>query len=128
MLDPYARSIYYDSAGVYTPVLYDGANVVSSSAYSCRYFRSHNLVIVSGTVWVESLLAASTPTELGISLPLVSNLSAVSNLSGVAAQPGVPGNRSAAIYGDTANKRASMNYYGTAAQNDFSFIFTYSVE
>lgn len=80
------------AAGTYTPTLTAIANVASSSASVSYYSRVGDKVDVFGTVAVAS--TAIGATEIGISLPVASTISAAEQIAGRAsAAPGTqPGN------------------------------------
>ena len=113
-------------SGAYTPTLTNVANLDASTAYECQYLRVGSVVVVSGKVDVDPTLAA-TSTQLGISLPIVSNLGASEDCAGTAFAAGVAG-QGAAILGDTANDRAQMQWVsGDLANRGMFFIFAYQV-
>lgn len=114
------------ASGVYTPTLTNAANLDASTAYECQYLRVGSVVHVSGKVDVDPTLAA-TVTQLGISLPIASNLGAEEDCAGAAAASGIAG-QSAAIRGDAANDRAEMVWRsGDVTNQPMFFAFTYSV-
>jgi hypothetical protein len=114
-----------DAAGVYTPTLTGVANVSASTAYACQYLRLDNVVTVSGKVNIDPT-AATTLTQLGISLPVPSNIGATEQCGGAAASGSILA--AGAISGDASNNRAQLDYIsqGTAA-HDMYFSFTYQV-
>ncbi len=112
--------------GTYTPALVNVANLDASTAYQCQYLRLGNTVFVSGLVDVNPTLTA-TATQLGISLPIASNLGAVEDCAGAAAASGIAG-QSAAIIGDAANNRAEMQWVaGDITNQPMYFTFGYQV-
>jgi hypothetical protein len=65
-------------------------------------------------------------TELGISLPIASNLGALEDLGGTANAVGAT--ESAGIYADAANNRASVQFVAAANSNHgMAFIFMYEI-
>lgn len=113
-------------SGVYTPTLTNVANLDASTNYECQYLRVGNTVIVSGKVDVDPTLTA-TSTQLGISLPIASNLGAVEDCAGTAFASAIAG-QGAAILGDAANNRAQMEWVSTDVTNQpMYFTFTYQV-
>lgn len=113
-------------AGVYTPTLTNVANVAASTAYECQYMRIGTVVTVSGKVDIDVTLTA-TATQLGLSLPIASNLGAAEDCSGVAFAPAIAG-LGAAIYGDTTNDVAQIEYISTdIANRSMYFVFSYAV-
>lgn len=112
-------------AGVYTPTLTNVANVAASTAYECQYLRLGASVVVSGKVDVDP--TAAVATQLGISLPIASNIGAVEDCAGTAAGPGIAG-QSAAIVGDAVNNRAELQWIAVDITNQpMFFIFMYQV-
>lgn len=113
-------------SGTYTPTLTNVANLAASTAYQCQWLRVDNIVSVSGKVDVDPTLAA-TATQLGISLPVTSNLGAQEDCAGTAFASGIAG-QGAAILGDAANNRAEMNWIsGDITNQPMYFIFQYEV-
>lgn len=116
----------YIASGTYTPTLTNVANLDASTAYECQWVRVGNVVIVSGKVDIDPT-AAATPTQLGISLPIASNLGALEDCSGAAAASAIAG-QSAAIVGDAANNRAEMQWLsGDITNQPMYFTFVYTV-
>jgi hypothetical protein len=117
----------YIASGTYTPTPTHVANVAASTAYACQWIRVGNVVTVSGKVDIDTTLAASTATELGMSLPIASNFTAEQNLGGTAASDSVA-SLSARIKADATNDRASIVFKSISVTNDsFNFSFTYVV-
>lgn len=112
-------------ATTYTPTLTGVTNVGASTAYQCQYMRVGNIVNVSGKVDVDPTAAGAT--QLGISLPIASNLGAAEDCAGTAFASGVAG-QGAAILGDAANNRAEMNWVAVDTTNQpMLFSFTYRI-
>lgn len=112
--------------GVYTPTLTGVANVAASTAYECQYVRVGSIVTVSGRVDVDPTLTV-TATQLGISLPVASNLGASEDCAGVAFASGIAG-QGAAIRGDATNDRAEMVWVaGDVTNQPMYFTFSYAV-
>lgn len=112
-------------SGTYTPTLTGVTNVAASTAYQCQYIRVGAVVTVSGKVDVDP--TAAVATQLGISLPVASNLGALEDCAGTAAAPAVAG-QSAAIYADITNDRAQMEWVAVdLANRSMYFTFTYEV-
>lgn len=113
-------------SGVYTPTLTNTTNVGASTAYECQYSRVGSVVTVSGKVDIDPTLTASS-TVLGISLPIASNIGAVEDCGGVAFASGVAG-MGAAILGDVANDRATLQYVSSDITNQaMYFLFQYNI-
>lgn len=115
------------ASGTYTPTLTNTTNISASTAYECQYMRVGNTVTVSGKVDVDPT-SASVATALGISLPVASNLGTAQDLGGVGASVQFVG-KSAGIYADTTNDRATMEWINDAnvANQSLFFTFTYQV-
>lgn len=114
------------SFGTYTPTLTNVANLTASTAFVCFYTKIGNVVHVNGTVDVNPT-AAGVQTQLGISLPLASLLSAASQCAGVAQALSV-GMESAAIIGDATNDRAQLDWIaGFTGNQKLYFNFAYEI-
>lgn len=112
------------ASGTYTPTLTNVANLDASTAYQCQYLRVGAVVTVSGKVDVDPTAGAAT--QLGISLPIASNLGAAEDCAGTAFASGVAG-QGAAILGDAANNRAEMNWVAVDTTNKAMY-FTFQYE
>lgn len=111
------------SYGTYTPTLFNVTNVAASTAYECQFMRIGNIVTVSGKVDIDPTLALTT--ELGISLPISSNLATQEQCAGSASYSG---GENAPIIGDPTANRASLFYVAIATTNNsWYFTFTYQI-
>jgi len=72
------------AAGTYTPTLTNTANVTASSAYQCQYLRVGGTVTVSGFVDIDPTAAASTNTQLAMTLPIASAAPSPEDITGTA--------------------------------------------
>lgn len=116
------------ASGTYTPTLFNTTNVAASSSNTCAWIRINNTVFVTGTLSIDATTAASTLTELGVSLPLASNIAGAVQCSGTAASDNVA-SLSARIKGDAANDRATISFRATSSANDtYSFTFSYIIQ
>lgn len=114
------------ASGVYTPTLTNVANIAASTAYECQYLRTGTTVCVSGKVDVDPTLTA-TSTQLGITLPIASNIGTAQDCAGTAFAPAII-SQGAAILGDVANDRAQMEFIsGDVTNQAFFFVFEYSI-
>lgn len=114
------------SSGTYTPTLTAVANVGASTAYQCQWLRVGSVVSVSGRLDIDPTLPAVS-TQLGISLPVASNLATAQNCAGVAFASGVA-SMGAAILGDATLDRAQLQYVASDVTNQaMYFTFTYLV-
>lgn len=112
--------------GSYTPTLINVANLSASTAYVCQYLQVGNVITVSGKADVDPILPG-TITQLGISLPVNSNLVAQEQCAGVASASDI-GGQSAAILGDAVNNRAEMKWLSSDISNQaMYFTFTYKI-
>jgi hypothetical protein len=112
-------------SGTYTPTLTNVANLDGSTAYSCQYMRVGNVVTVSGRHDVDPT-TVSTLTQLGISLPIASNIGASEDCCGVAS--GLSTVEPGSILGDPANNRADLFFISASAGSHAqSFTFTYRI-
>lgn len=113
------------NSGVYTPTLTNVANLDASTAFQCQYMRVGSVVTVSGKVAVDPTAAALT--QLGISLPIASNIGAQEDCAGSAAASGIAG-LCAAILGDSTNDRAQLEFIAVDLTNQpLYFSFSYRV-
>jgi len=90
--------------------------------------RVGNVVTVSGRLNIDPT-AATTASELGISLPIASDITASTQCGGTGAIATTAAEvSSGGILGDTTNNRALFRFVagGTAAR-DYGFTFTYLV-
>lgn len=116
----------YIGSGTYTPTVTAVANCTASAAGTCSYLRVGNVVTVSGQVTIDPTTTL-TLTQVGISLPLASNLASSNNCNGVACNP-LDYGEVAAIAGDSTNDRAELQCTPTAVTSrTWSFTFTYEV-
>lgn len=114
------------SAGIYTPTLFNVANLAASTAYSCQYLRVGSSVTVSGKVDVDPTLTA-TDTQLGISLPIASAFANANECAGCAWAPTLT-SEGGAILADVANGRATLQWKAVDVTNAARFFsFTYRV-
>lgn len=115
----------YES-GAYTPTLTNTANLDGSTAYPCQYSRIGNTVTVSGRVDVDPTTTATT-TQLGISLPIASNIAGDNQCAGAAFSATFSG-AGAPIVGDAVNDRATMFWLCNFITNEaMFFIFQYQI-
>lgn len=113
------------NSGVYTPTLTNVLNLAASTAYQCQFLRVGSVVTVSGKVDIDP--TASGSVQLGISLPIASNIGTAEDCGGTAAAPGVAG-QCAAILGDATNDRAQLELIAVDLTNKaMAFSFTYRV-
>ena len=115
------------SSDLYTPTLFNVTNVDGSTAYECQWLRVGNIVTVSGRVDIDPTAAAPTATELGISLPIASALTAGTQLAGTGWSLNVS-SQGGPVLADTVNDRASYQFLAQSVANAANFfIFTYQI-
>lgn len=113
-------------SGTYTPTLTNVANLDASTVYDAQFMRVGSVVTVSGKVDVDPTLAV-TLTQLGISLPFASALTAEEQCAGTAFASGIAG-QGAAIRADATNDRAEMAWIsGDVTNQPMYYTFTYQV-
>ena len=118
----------YIASGTYTPTITAVANCDAVGAAGlCQWIRVGNVVTVSGELTVDPT-AATTLTQVGISLPIASNLAGQNECCGTAATGAVSG-YSGAIIGDVTNDRAELDFttLTDVADRTWSFTFTYLI-
>lgn len=114
----------YIASGTYTPTLTNVTNLAASTAYVAQWMRVGNVVTVSGKVDVDPTAVGAT--QLGMSLPIASNLVNAEDCAGTANASGVAG-QCAAILADAANDRAEMNWIAADITNQAMY-YTYTYE
>lgn len=112
-------------SGTYSPTFTNVANVGAYTGYNAQFMRQGSVVTVSGKVNIDPTAAGAT--ALGISLPVASNFATEEQCSGVAASEFFAG-ESAAIFADTANNRATLQFVAVDISNkSYRYTFTYSI-
>lgn len=96
------------SHGTYIPSIVSITNANAVTASRCQWSRVGNFVSVTGRADVN-IASANTPVKIGISLPLISDLTESSNLAG----SGAIGQAAVAIYADVVNNRAEFQFTST---------------
>lgn len=117
------------TSGTYTPTLTKVANLTGTpNAYTCQWSRINNVVTVSGKFGAEPT-AANAYTQLGLSLPVASSISAAEQIGGTATGiRSTPNTEVGSIEGDATNDRALISWESQAtSDHDFFFIFQYQV-
>lgn len=113
--------------GVYTPTLTGISNAPTTTAYECQYMRIGTSCAVSGRLSVDPT-SATTATNVGISLPFASALTAFQQCAGIACRATVSP-LLGYISGDFSNDRAQLDFVtdATVTNQDFYFIFLYQI-
>lgn len=116
------------TSGEYTATLTSVANVASSSFTRAFFELTNGYVTVFYNVTVTPTAGASTQTDLGISLPIPSNLASGNDLIGSGANAVTGSSFPAVVFGDAANDRATLRFLspGTSAYG-VSGSFSYKV-
>lgn len=115
------------TSGTYAPTVTAVANLDAQSAATFQYMRVGNVVTVSGQVTIDPTAPAAS-TQLGISLPIASNLATATQCSGTAFASGIAG-QGAAILGDTTNDRAQMQWISGDVTSQAMYVtFTYLIQ
>ena len=113
-------------SGTYTPTLTSVGNVASSSAYECQYMRVGSVVTVSGQIEVAPTSGSSTTTNIGISLPIASNIASSNQCCGTSVSSSAT--MHGFISGDSTNNRANLSFLASATDSLFwRFSFTYLI-
>lgn len=114
-------------SGTYTPTPTAVANLSIFSATDAMYFRIGNVVHVSGQVSAEPT-ATATLTQGALSIPIASNFTNSQDLNGVCfGQAAI--SEGAAIYADTANDRAIIEWNAPVGGNGkMNYTYTYLVK
>lgn len=113
------------NSGTYTPTLTNVANAPTLGAHLSQWLRVGDTVTVSGK-FDYTATVANTLTQVGMSLPVPSNITQLSNLggTGTASGSGITEMRAARISGDATNDRAEVRFYAAAAGIPDSLYFT----
>lgn len=111
----------------YTPILTKVANVTTASVTPAQYLQQGRVLTVSGQVTVTPT-AATTFTQLGMTLPVGSPLAFAYQCAGVAVTSDVAGS-SASIVGDVTHSRAEVQFTTGAdvAAHTWAYQYTYLV-
>ena len=113
-------------ASTYTPTLTNVANLDGSTTYPAQYMRIGNVVTVSGQVDIDPT-AATVSTQLGISLPIASNIANANECAGTAVSSNTI-SEAGAILGDPTNNRAQLTFLTTSTVNHpMYYTFTYLI-
>lgn len=114
------------SNGTYTPTISNTVNVDATTPHVSQWLRVGNVVTVSGYIDIDTTAAGSTLTQLQISLPVASDITAIEQVAGSAAGNGV--NEAGLILGNIANNTAALNFLSLATTSRAtSYTFTYRV-
>ncbi len=114
-------------SSTYTPTLTAVANVAASTSRVCQYTRVGDVVSVSGVIDIDPTVAGGALTQLGISLPVASNLASISDCGGSGMDISNLVNNGG-ILADTVNDRAQLNFAANSLANgSISIHFMYRV-
>lgn len=127
---PTGTSPQYIASGTYTPTITNGTNVSASTARKSQWIRVGNVVTASITV-TTTQTNVSAVTDIGVSLPIASNLAVTYDLAGTGFRYDAAGGGGSTIrvIGDATNDRASLTWISNTAANtsDLTATFTYEV-
>lgn len=122
----YAATLPTFAHGTYTPTRTLVANADAATANVFSYIRVGAIVHCSGYIDVDPT-ALATITQIGLTLPIASDLAAVSDLTGVCAAAAVA-SESGAVFADTTNNRANVHFVALSSSSHSLFIqFQYQV-
>jgi len=112
-------------SGTYTPTLTGVANVSASTARKCSWLQVGAVVTVAGQLDIDPTTTL-TLTQLGISLPVASNLGTAFELGGTGISKT---NNVGTIEGDAANNRAQLAFSlpGDVTNQTVTFSFSYEI-
>lgn len=112
-------------SGTYTPTATNTTNIAASTPALAQYMRVGSVVTVSGEVLIDP--TATGDIELGLTLPIASNLGAASDVAGTAATSNAAGY--GVVFGDAANDRATLSGNATvdAVARTWRYTFTYRI-
>lgn len=99
-------------SGTWTPIVVNGDNVISATAYQGQWIKSGNVVNCSFYIEVTSITASSTLSDIYISLPVDSDFSFTYNASGtvfVRATPGLVGGVEGDVTTNTLHAESWIN-------------------
>ena len=113
------------ASDVYTATLTGVTNIDWVTSLQGQYIRVGSIVTVSGKGTIDPTGAGAS--EVGIALPVASNIGAVEDCCGVAAWTGIA-QESAGITGDITNNRAAIRWVATdITSQEVTFTFTYEI-
>ena len=111
-------------SGTYTATLTGVTNIDSVTSFQGQYIRVGAIVTVSGKGTIDPTAAAAT--EVGIDLPVASNIGAVEDCCGVGFCTAVQ--QGGGITGDITNNRAALRFLANdTTSQEWSFTFTYEI-
>jgi hypothetical protein len=127
-----ATTAYVDkfnlASGTYTPTLTNQTNVGSSTAYKGFYQRVGNIVTVHGYITVNPVAGGDlNASQIGISLPIASNLVTDPDLSGVVSNFDYTEARFVSLVADGSNDRAVL-YFSAETTSTITFRYSFSYE
>jgi len=118
----------YIASGTYTPTVTSISNCSATSGNKCQYMRVGNIVTVSGSVNLTITSGGAASTEVGVSLPIASDISVQSDLGGAFTVNRATTSGAEQCSGDTANNWASLSFLSSSTGlGRIYFTFTYEV-
>jgi len=114
------------NSGEYTPTFTNTTNIAASTPASTHYMRIGNTVFVSGLCLVDP--TSTGATELGVSLPIASNLADLKDCVGNVTSNDASSPESGWVVADTTNKRAKVQWVTVNIGNHYvAFSFMYKI-
>jgi len=118
------ESLNVGAVSTYSPTLTNTTNIAASSNNTTYYIRVGDMVHVWGEASVDAT-AATTLTDMGMSLPIASDFASTNQLSGTAS---FEDNTVVQIKADVTNNRAQWVFTPqTSSNNKYNFHFSYYV-
>lgn len=115
-------------SGKYTPTITNVANASSITGYEARYIRVGSIVSVTGRFDATVTSGSGTATEIGISLPIASNLASTDDLAGVfQIHLSLGGGAIVVVEADITNDRAKIRF-NSSGSGATTFVYAYSYE
>lgn len=112
-------------SGSYTPTLTNVTNVSGNTSSTTYWYRIGDMVTVFGIVGIDPTLTGAT--ELGVSLPVASNLSALGQLAGVGSSDAISA-QPITFTADATNNRAAIKFVAADITNQtYHFQFSYKI-
>lgn len=128
LVNPYTEGSGVVYSATYTPTLTAAANVGTLAVETVWYSRNGKMITVFGSITGTPASGSGTVTQIGITLPVATDLTLAHQLSGHCQYQS--GNRdSGYVVGDATNNRAEINFKSNATANDrVNFSFSYMLQ
>jgi hypothetical protein len=113
------------TSGTYTPTATAIANVDGVTPYQAQYLRVGSMVFVAGLIDIDST-AAAAQTQVGLTLPVASNLSNIVQAGGLIAASNVTA--VGTFEADIVNDRVTIKFIAINGVNTaYGYNFAYQV-